>query len=103
MVCGITIGRYAFVAAGTVVTKDVPDYALMVGVPGRQRGWISRHGIPLPDVDGTGRTTCPESGMTYELRNGVLRCLDVGEDEPLPEEQRTGDVSYRSVRPRDAS
>lgn len=100
VVCGITIGRYAFVAAGAVVTRDVPDYALIVGVPGRQRGWISRHGIPLPDPDGAGRTTCPESGLTYELRDGVMRCVDVGEDETLAEDQREGNVAYREVRPR---
>lgn len=44
VVCGITIGRYAFIAAGTVIAKDVPDYALVMGVPGRQAGWMSRHG-----------------------------------------------------------
>ena len=54
IVCGITIGRYAFIAAGAVVAKDVPDYALMVGVPGRRVAWVSRHGHILknPDADG---------------------------------------------------
>src|SRR6187455_1683917 len=54
IVCGITIGRYAFVAAGAVVAKDVPDYALMVGVPARKSGWVSRHGLPLKAPDGEG-------------------------------------------------
>ena len=54
IVCGATIGRYAFVAAGAVVRGDVPDYALMIGVPARRKGWMSRHGhrLPLPDADG---------------------------------------------------
>ena len=51
VVCGITIGRYAFVAAGAVIAKDVPDYALMIGVPARQKGWMSRHGHVLKDPD----------------------------------------------------
>ena len=85
VVCGITVGRYAFVAAGAVVAKDVPDYALMVGVPARFAGWMSRHGhrLPPPDVDGLMR--CPESGLRYrEATPGVLRCLDLDEDAPLP-------------------
>ena len=68
IVCGITIGRYAFVAAGAVITKDVPDYALMVGVPARQRGWMNRHGLPLADPDPEGTYTCPESGPTTVRR-----------------------------------
>ena len=54
IVCGVTIGRYAFVGAGAVVAKDAPDYALIVGIPGRQTGWMSRHGHVLdgPDTDG---------------------------------------------------
>src|SRR5678815_4536146 len=60
IVCGTTIGRYAFVGAGSVVTKDVPDFALVVGNPARQMGWMSRHGHRLgaPDADGVMR--CPE-------------------------------------------
>jgi len=102
VVCGITIGRYAFVAAGAVVTGDVPDYALMMGVPARQRGWVSRHGIPLPEPDRGGVTVCPESGLRYLLQDGRLRCQDVDEDAPLPADQRTGTVSYREVKPRRA-
>ncbi|MBD3222689.1 N-acetyltransferase [bacterium] len=101
VVCGVTIGRYAFIAAGAVITGDAPDYALMMGVPARRRGWVSRHGIPLPEPGADGLTTCPESGLRYQLEDGRLRCLDVDEDAPLPEDQRTGTVSYREVRPRE--
>ena len=98
VVCGVTLGRYAFIAAGAVITKDVPDYALMVGVPARRRGWMSRHGHPLPGPDAEGVMACPETGLRYrEVEPGVLRCLDVGEDEALPEEMRVGGVRYRDV------
>lgn len=85
IVCGVVLGRYAFIAAGAVVTKDVPDYALMIGNPARQQGWMSRHGQRLqPRPDGT--LVCPESGLTYrEVSPGVLRCSDLPEDAPLPE------------------
>lgn len=95
VVCGITIGYYAFIAAGAVVTKDVPDYALMVGVPARQVGWMSRHGLPLQNPDSQGIYTCPESGLRYrEVAPGVFRCLDLPETEPLPEELRVGKIPY---------
>src|SRR5437899_10380663 len=61
IVCGVTIGRYAFVGAGSVVTRSVPDFALVVGNPARQRGWMSRHGHPLDLPDAEGVTRCPES------------------------------------------
>jgi UDP-2-acetamido-3-amino-2,3-dideoxy-glucuronate N-acetyltransferase len=84
IVCGTTIGRFAFVGAGAVVTRDVPDYALVVGVPARQVGWISRHGHRLPEPDAEGQRRCPQSGWRYhEPEPGVLRCLDYSEDEPL--------------------
>ena len=94
IVCGITLGRYCFVSAGAVVVKDVPDYALMVGVPARQRGWMSRHGHPLkPDAAGLMR--CPESGLRYrEVEPGRLACLDLDEEAPLPEALAVGKVSY---------
>jgi UDP-2-acetamido-3-amino-2,3-dideoxy-glucuronate N-acetyltransferase len=95
VVCGVTVGRYAFVAAGAVVTRDVADYALMVGVPARWTGWMSRHGLPLRHADDTGVYTCPESGLRYaERAPGTLACLDLGEDDPLPEALRRGRCSY---------
>ncbi len=84
IVCGATIGRYAFIGAGAVVRGDVPDYALMLGVPAAQRGWMSRHGHRLTTRDGAGNLFCPESGWRYhEVEATVLRCLDWPEDEPL--------------------
>ncbi|MEE8408443.1 MAG: acyltransferase [Myxococcota bacterium] len=98
LVCGITVGRYAFVGAGAVVTSDVPDYALIVGVPGRQQGWMSRHGYRLPEPDAEGMTTCPVSGYHYQHADGILRCLDVGEDEELSWGERTGRLAYEDHR-----
>jgi UDP-2-acetamido-3-amino-2,3-dideoxy-glucuronate N-acetyltransferase len=94
IVCGVTLGRYSFIAAGAVVTKDVPDYALMIGNPARQRGWMSRHGQRL--VKGAADVmTCPESGLRYrELEPGVVRCLDLDEETPLPEALATGQRRY---------
>jgi len=95
VVCGIELGRYCFIAAGAVVTKDVPDYALMTGVPAMQIGWMSRHGIRLPEADGDGIMICPESGYRYkEIEPGVVRCLDLDEDSPLPPDKAIGQVSY---------
>jgi UDP-2-acetamido-3-amino-2,3-dideoxy-glucuronate N-acetyltransferase len=85
IVCGSTIGRYAFIAAGAVVTKDVPDYALMIGVPARRTAWMSRHGFRLGAPDADGVMTCPFSGMHYkEVQPDLLRCLDLDETAPLP-------------------
>lgn len=82
IVCGTTIGRFAFIAAGAVVASDVPDYALMIGVPARRRAWISRHGHTLKGEGG--EFVCPESKWRYkEVEPGVLRCLDWDEDTPL--------------------
>ena len=101
IVCGITLGRYAFISAGAVVTKDVPDYALMVGVPARQNGWMSRHGHRLK---GQGVMTCPESGYRYEEKTpGVLRCLDLDEESPLPDTLRVGSVKYDEFKARAAA
>jgi len=68
IVCGITIGEFAFVGAGAVVTKDVKPYALMVGVPARQIGWMSEYGeqLDLP-LQGKAETTCPHTGERYQL------------------------------------
>ncbi len=75
IVCGVTIGEYAFVAAGGVVNRNVKPYALMAGVPARQIGWMSQYGerLALP-LDGRGETTCPTTGMKYRLRNGEVTC-----------------------------
>lgn len=95
VVCGITIGRYAFIAAGAVVTKNVGDYALITGVPGRQTGWMSRHGILLPKADKNGIMVCPESGWRYqESPTGTIRCLDWNEEKPLPAEKAIGMRRY---------
>jgi UDP-2-acetamido-3-amino-2,3-dideoxy-glucuronate N-acetyltransferase len=101
IVCGITLGRYAFISAGAVVTKDVPDYALMVGVPARQIGWMSRHGHRLSAKERNGVMVCPESGFRYqEQAPGVLRCLDLDEEAPLPDALRVGSVRYDDLKAR---
>ena len=73
IVCGVTIGRYAFVAAGAVVARDVPDFALIAGVPGRQIGWMSAFGerVDLP-LSGDGEAVCPHNGDLYTLSDGRL-------------------------------
>lgn len=77
IVCGVTIGKFAFVGAGAVVNHDVPDYALMVGVPARQIGWMSQHGgrLNLP-LSGNAETVCEQTGKRYELRDGQCRLVD---------------------------
>ncbi len=97
IVCGVTVGRYAFVAAGAVVARDVPDYALIVGVPARRAGWMSRHGHRLA-FDASGSAACPESGLRYKLEGGGVRCLDLDEEAPLPEALRTGERSYDAFK-----
>jgi UDP-2-acetamido-3-amino-2,3-dideoxy-glucuronate N-acetyltransferase len=99
IVCGVTIGRYAFVGAGSVVTKSVPDFALVVGNPARQTGWMSRHGHRLESPDSDRVMRCPETGYRYkEVEAGVLRCLDLDEEAPLPAELSIGSKSYRTVK-----
>ena len=98
IVCGTTLGRYCFVAAGSVVTKDVPDYALVMGNPARQMGWMSRHGHRLRNPDGEGVMTCPESGFRYRLEAGALRCLDLDEESPLPAEMTKGVKTYDELK-----
>ncbi len=73
IVCGVTIGEFAFIGAGAMVNKDVKPYALMVGVPAKQIGWMSEYGeqIPLP-LEGEGIYTCPHSGQKYKLNNEHL-------------------------------
>ncbi len=118
VVCGITIGRYAFIAAGAVVAKDVPDYGLMMGAPARHKGWMSRHGHILKNPDTDGIMVCPESGMRYQLviqdsrfkiqdlqqpttkdqmfpiSGFLLRCLDLDEEALLPPELAVGKEFY---------
>ncbi|MDM3888183.1 UDP-2-acetamido-3-amino-2,3-dideoxy-D-glucuronate N-acetyltransferase [Pseudomonas sp. BCRC 81390] len=79
IVCGVTIGEYAFIGAGAVVNRDVPDYALMVGVPARQIGWMSEFGeqLNLP-LSGYGMVMCEHSGACYTLEGSVLRKKEVG-------------------------
>jgi UDP-2-acetamido-3-amino-2,3-dideoxy-glucuronate N-acetyltransferase len=74
IVCGTTIGEYAFVGAGALINKDVKSYALMVGVPARQIGWMSEYGeqIPLP-VQGNGEYICRHTGSVYELMGDILK------------------------------
>lgn len=71
IICGVTIGAYAFVGAGTVVTKDIPDHALYVGNPGRHIGWMSRNGQRLA-FDAEGRATCPVTSEVYVIEEGVV-------------------------------
>lgn len=73
IICGVKIGKYAFIGAGAVVKSDVPDYALMVGVPAKQKGWMSEYGeqLDLP-LTGDGSVTCEHTGHNYTLRGNVL-------------------------------
>ncbi|ANF26719.1 UDP-2-acetamido-3-amino-2,3-dideoxy-D-glucuronate N-acetyltransferase [Stutzerimonas stutzeri] len=77
IICGATIGEFAFVGAGAVINKDVPAYALMVGVPARQIGWMSEYGeqLALP-VQGEGQVACPHTGARYVLNGGTLNKVD---------------------------
>ena len=77
IVCGVNIGRYAMIGAGAVVNKSVPDFALMVGVPAVQIGWVSCNGdrIELP-LTGNGKTTCPSSGVVFALNDGVVSVIE---------------------------
>ena len=76
IVCGVTIGRYAFVGAGAVVNRDVPDFALMAGVPARRTGWISRFGERLPLRQDGDEARCPHTGEIYSVQDGVCRLHD---------------------------
>jgi UDP-2-acetamido-3-amino-2,3-dideoxy-glucuronate N-acetyltransferase len=88
IVCGSDVGAWAFVAAGAVVTKDVPAFGLVAGVPARHVGWVSRAGHRLVIRDGT--ATCPATGQRYVLENGVLS--EVG-----PVTQNVGDAEVRAA------
>ena len=71
IICGCTIGQYAFIAAGAVITKDVPDYALMAGVPAKRMGWMSAFGERL-NFDERGKAICKSSGIHYQLEDGSV-------------------------------
>jgi UDP-2-acetamido-3-amino-2,3-dideoxy-glucuronate N-acetyltransferase len=77
IVCGTTIGRFAFVGAGAVVQRDVPDFALVVGVPARHIGWMSRHGerLELP-LQGDAQAICPHTGDRYQLTGSTVRIIE---------------------------
>lgn len=75
IVCGHDIGPFAFIGAGSVVTKTVPAYALVVGNPARQMGWMSEYGHRL-QFDESGKAVCPEGGETYELKEGVVKKIE---------------------------
>jgi UDP-2-acetamido-3-amino-2,3-dideoxy-glucuronate N-acetyltransferase len=97
IVCGITLGRYSFIAAGAVVTKDVPDYGLVLGNPGKLSGFMSRHGHKL-HFDENIQAICPESKYQYEKAGDEVRCLDLDEDKPLPDELSVGLKTYDSFK-----
>ena len=76
LICGITIGRHAFIAAGAVVTKDVPEFALITGVPGRQSGWMSRYGEQLRFArENDCITNCPHTNDCYHLKDGAVTLM----------------------------
>jgi UDP-2-acetamido-3-amino-2,3-dideoxy-glucuronate N-acetyltransferase len=77
IVCGVTLGKFAFIGAGAVISKDVPDYALMVGVPGKQIGWMSEYGekLDLP-LAGNAKTICKHSNQVYELQGSKVTLKD---------------------------
>lgn len=79
IVCGTTVGRYAFIGAGAVINRDVPDFALMVGVPAKQIGWMSRYGekLELPVASATPvEATCPHTGDRYRLSGQQLQLIE---------------------------
>ncbi|MEM6263420.1 MAG: DapH/DapD/GlmU-related protein [Bacteroidota bacterium] len=76
IICGVTIGKYAMIGAGSVVTHDVLPYQLIVGVPGRAEGWVSTYGHRLA-FGKDGRAVCPESGEVYSLEKGIVSAINL--------------------------
>ena len=97
IVCGVTLGRYCFIGAGAVVTKDICDYGLVLGTPGKLIGHMSRHGHRLI-FDERNQATCPESKYNYVRVGNSVRCLDLDEESPLPPELSTGSLTYDSFK-----
>lgn len=96
ILCGVTIGKYAFAAAGAVITSDVPDYTMVKGVPAKPCGWVSRHGHRLEHKNSDGFYVCPESSLKYrETRDHTLVCVDLDEAQPLPDHMKTGTMDYQ--------
>jgi UDP-2-acetamido-3-amino-2,3-dideoxy-glucuronate N-acetyltransferase len=93
IVCGITLGRYCFIGAGAVVTKDVPDYGLVLGNPCKLSGFMSRHGHKLR-FDENNQAICPESYYRYKKAGDEVRCLDLDEEKPLPYKLSVGSKPY---------
>lgn len=101
VVCGITLGRYSFVAAGATIARDVPDYVMVMGCPAKPYAYMSRHGHILckfQDVKEGTEYKCPESGFRYEFKNGQMRCLDLDEEAPLPPNMAEGKATYDSFK-----
>ena len=97
IVCGITLSRYCFIGAGAVVTKNIPDYGLVLGNPGKLYGYMSRHGHKLT-FNESGRATCPESKYLYEKIDQQVRCLDLKEEDSLPFDLSIGSHDYDSFK-----
>ena len=93
IICGITLGRYCFIGAGAVVTKDVFDYGLVLGNQGKLSGFMSRHGHKLY-FDDSNQAICPESKYRYKKAGYEVKCLDLDEEKPLPDELSVGSKSY---------
>lgn len=97
VVCGITLGQYCFIGAGAVTTKDVPDYGLILGNPGKLSGYLSRHGHKL-HFDNSKLAICPESNYRYQKAGEEVRCLDLDEEKPLPDALSVGSKSYSDFK-----
>lgn len=97
VVCGITLGQYCFIGAGAVTTKDVPDYGLILGNPGKLSGYLSRHGHKL-HFDNSKLAICPESNYRYQRVGEEVRCLDLDEEKPLPDALSVGSRSYSDFK-----